>query len=132
MQFALLGSLDDVWVERHPRSAAKLRITVVAGPIELAYTLPNRSYATHRAVPAAHVVELPDDIPFEVAPAVMLKRLTAHYLIHHSYPVQRKETVLFHAAAGGVGLLAGQWLAAKGVRAIGTAAGPSKVALMGL
>lgn len=95
----------------------------------VAYTLPNGSYATHRAVPAAHVVALPDDIPFEVAAAVMLKGLTAHYLIHHSYPVQHGDTVLFHAAAGGVGLLAGQWLAAKGVRAIGTAGGAAKVAL---
>jgi NADPH2:quinone reductase len=72
---------------------------------------------------------LPDDIPFEIAAAVMLKGLTAHYLIHDSYRVQAGETVLFHAAAGGVGLLAGQWLAAKGVNAIGTAGGAAKVAL---
>jgi NADPH2:quinone reductase len=95
----------------------------------VAYTLPNGSYATHRAVPASHVVALPDDIPFEIAAAVMLKGLTAHYLIHDSYRVQAGETVLFHAAAGGVGLLAGQWLAAKGVNAIGTAGGAAKVAL---
>lgn len=95
----------------------------------VAYTLPNGSYATHRAVPAAHVVALPDDIPFEIAAAVMLKGLTAYYLIHHSYPAQQGDTVLFHAAAGGVGLLAGQWLAAKGVRAVGTAGGAAKVAL---
>jgi NADPH2:quinone reductase len=95
----------------------------------VAYTLPNGSYATHRAVPAAHVVALPDDIPFDIAAAVMLKGLTAHYLIHNSHPVQRGDTVLFHAAAGGVGLLAGQWLAAKGVRAFGTAGGAAKVAL---
>lgn len=95
----------------------------------VAYTLPNGSYATHRAVPAAHVVALPDDIPFDTAAAVMLKGLTAHYLLHHSYPVQAGDTVLFHAAAGGVGLIAGQWLAAKGIRAIGTAGGAEKCAL---
>jgi NADPH2:quinone reductase len=95
----------------------------------VAYTLPNGSYATHRAVPAAHVVALPDDIDNPTAAAVMLKGLTAHYLLHHSYPVQKGDTVLFHAAAGGVGLIAGQWLAAKGVRAIGTAGGPEKCAL---
>lgn len=95
----------------------------------VAYTLPNGSYATHRAVPAAHVVPLPDDIDDATAAAVMLKGLTAHYLLHHSYPVQKGDTVLFHAAAGGVGLIAGQWLAAKGVRAIGTAGGPEKCAL---
>lgn len=95
----------------------------------VAYTLPNGSYATHRAVPAAHVVPLPDDIDDATAAAVMLKGLTAHYLLHHSYPVQKGDTVLFHAAAGGVGLIAGQWLAAKGVRAIGTAGGAEKCAL---
>ena len=95
----------------------------------VAYTLPNGSYATHRAVPAAHVVPLPDDIDDATAAAVMLKGLTAHYLLHHSYPVQKGDTVLFHAAAGGVGLIAGQWLAAKGVRAIGTAGGADKCAL---
>ena len=95
----------------------------------VAYTLPNGSYATHRAVPATHVVALPDDIPHEIAAAVMLKGLTAHYLLHDSYAVKAGDTVLFHAAAGGVGLLAGQWLAAKGVRAIGTAGGPAKLAL---
>ena len=95
----------------------------------VAYTLPNGSYATHRAVPAAHVIALPDDIDDATAAAVMLKGLTAHYLLHHSYPVQVGDTVLFHAAAGGVGLIAGQWLAAKGIRAIGTAGGPEKCAL---
>ena len=95
----------------------------------VAYTLPNGSYATHRAVPAAHVVALPDDISDDIAAAVMLKGLTAHYLLHHSYPVQAGDTVLFHAAAGGVGLIAGQWLAAKGIRAIGTAGGADKCAL---
>lgn len=95
----------------------------------VAYSLPNNAYATHRTIAAAHVVPLPDDIPDAVAAAVMLKGLTAHYLIHHCYAAQAGDTVLVHAAAGGVGLLVGQWLAAKGVRAIGTAGGPDKAAL---
>lgn len=95
----------------------------------VAYTTPNGAYATHRLMPADRVVALPDDIPDEIAAAVMLKGLTAHYLLHHSFAVQPGQRVLFHAAAGGVGLLAGQWLAAKGVHAIGTAGGPEKCAL---
>ncbi|MEI4471374.1 quinone oxidoreductase family protein [Frigidibacter sp. MR17.24] len=95
----------------------------------IAYTVPNGAYATHRILPAAMAVPLPDDIPDRIAAAVMLKGLTAHYLIHHSYPAQPGETVLVHAAAGGVGLIAGQWLALRGVRAIGTAGGPEKCAL---
>lgn len=95
----------------------------------VAYTLPNGAYATHRVLPAAQLVPLPDAIDDATAAAVMLKGLTVHYLIHHSYPVVADDTVLFHAAAGGVGLIAGQWLRAKGVRAIGTAGGPAKCAL---
>lgn len=92
----------------------------------VAYTKPNGAYASHRVIEAGLVVPLPEDIPDEIAAAVMLKGLTAHYLIHHSYPAEAGDTVLFHAAAGGVGLIAGQWLAARGVRAIGTAGGAEK------
>ena len=95
----------------------------------VAYTLPNGAYITHRAIEAKHLVKLPDYISDEVAAASMLKGLTAHYLLHRSYVPERGQTVLFHAAAGGVGLIAGQWLAAKGVTAIGTAGGPEKCAL---
>jgi len=95
----------------------------------VAYAVTNGAYATHRLIPAAQAVALPDDIADEVAAAVMLKGLTVHYLINHSHAVTAGDTVLFHAAAGGVGLLAGQWLAEKGVRAIGTAGGPQKCAL---
>ncbi|OOY04976.1 quinone oxidoreductase [Thioclava sp. F28-4] len=94
----------------------------------VAYTQPNGAYASHRVMAAKNVVPIPDDISDEVAAAVMLKGLTVHYLIHHSYPVKSGDTVLFHAAAGGVGSIAGQWLRAKGVRAIGTAGGPEKCA----
>ncbi len=95
----------------------------------VAYTLPHGAYASHRVLPAAQVVPLPDAIDDATAAAVMLKGLTVHYLIHDSYAVRTGDTVLFHAAAGGVGLIAGQWLKARGVRAIGTAGGPSKCAL---
>ncbi|PFG63322.1 NADPH2:quinone reductase [Thioclava sp. ES.031] len=94
----------------------------------VAYTQPNGAYASHRVMAAKNVVPIPDDISDEVAAAVMLKGLTVHYLIHHSYRVKSGDTVLFHAAAGGVGSIAGQWLKAKGVRAIGTAGGPEKCA----
>lgn len=92
----------------------------------VAYTVANGAYATHRLVPAAMLVPLPDTVSDTDAAAAMLKGLTTYYLLHDSYPVSSGDTVLFHAAAGGVGLVAGQWLAAKGVTAIGTAGGPEK------
>ncbi|MBN2907191.1 MAG: quinone oxidoreductase [Rhodobacteraceae bacterium] len=95
----------------------------------VAYTTPNGACCTARTLPADRLVSLPGAVSDEVAASVMLKGLTAHYLIHSSFAVERGQTVLVHAAAGGVGLLLGQWLAEKGVRAIGTAGGPEKVAL---
>ncbi|MCO8144880.1 quinone oxidoreductase [Rhodovulum tesquicola] len=95
----------------------------------VAYTTPNGACCTARAMPADRLVRLPDAIPDEIAASVMLKGLTAHYLVHDSFAVRAGQSVLIHAAAGGVGLLLGQWLAAKGVRAIGTAGGPDKVAM---
>ncbi len=95
----------------------------------VAYTIPNGAYVNERVIASRHLVALPNGISDEVAAASMLKGLTAHYLLHRSFAVQKDQTVLFHAAAGGVGLIAGQWLAAKGVHAIGTAGGPQKCAL---
>ncbi len=95
----------------------------------VAYTIPNGAYVSERVIEARHLVKLPDGVSDEVAAASMLKGLTAHYLLHRSFKVEKGQTVLFHAAAGGVGLIAGQWLAAKGVTAIGTAGGPEKCAL---
>jgi NADPH2:quinone reductase len=95
----------------------------------VAYVVRNGGYATHRLLPADQAVGVPDGVTDDQAAAVMLKGLTAHYLIHHSYAVQAGDTVLVHAAAGGVGLLVGQWLAARGVTAIGTAGGAEKCAL---
>lgn len=92
----------------------------------VAYTVPNGGYATHRLVPATSLVHLPDHINDTEAAAVMLKGLTTYYLLHDSYSVAPGEVVLFHAAAGGVGTLAGQLLKSKGVCAIGTAGGREK------
>ncbi|MCB1422204.1 MAG: quinone oxidoreductase [Nitratireductor sp.] len=96
---------------------------------KVAYTAPGGAYATHRVIEADKLVKIPSGVKDEVAAAAMLKGLTAHYLIHDSYKVKAGDTVLFHAAAGGVGLIAGQWLKAKGVTAIGTAGSKEKAAL---
>lgn len=95
----------------------------------VAYTMPLNAYASRRVIPADRLVRLPDAISDDMAATVMLKGLTAHYLIHSTFPVAPGMTVLVQAAAGGVGLLLGQWLAARGVTAIGTAGGADKVAL---
>ena len=95
----------------------------------VAYVVGSGAYQTQRALPASMAVHIPDGVSDEIAAASMLKGLTCHYLLFHSYPVQNGETVLFHAAAGGVGLIAGQWLKHLGVTAIGTAGGPEKCAL---
>ncbi len=95
----------------------------------VAYTLPHGAYSSRRVLDARHLVPLPDTVSDPQAAAATLKGLTAYYLLHHSRPVRAGDTVLFHAAAGGVGLLAGQWLAHLGVRAIGTAGGAEKCAL---
>lgn len=90
---------------------------------------PPGAYADARNFPADRLVKLPDNVSDEQAAAMMLKGMTVEYLVHRTYPVQAGQTVLFHAAAGGVGLIAGQWLKALGVNAIGTAGGPEKCAL---
>jgi NADPH2:quinone reductase len=90
---------------------------------------PLGAYAEVRNVPAAQVVRLPDSISFEEGAAIMLKGLTAQYLFRQTYRLQGNETILFHAAAGGVGLIACQWAKALGVKLIGTASTPEKAAL---
>lgn len=104
-------------------------VSHVAVGDRVGYTLPNGAYATHRAINADMVVKLPDAITSDVAAAIMLKGLTVAYLVQDSHAVQASDTVLFHAAAGGVGLLAGQWLKSLGATTIGTAGGPDKCAL---
>jgi NADPH2:quinone reductase len=87
---------------------------------------PPGAYASARTMPAATVVPLPDAIGFDEAAALMLKGLTTHYLFRRTVPLTRGDTVLFHAAAGGVGLIACQWARAEGIRLIGTAGTPEK------
>lgn len=95
----------------------------------VAYVLKTGAYRQRRTLGAAHLVKLPDAIDDAVAASVMLKGLTAQYLVTSTYPVKAGDTVLVHAAAGGVGLLIGQWLRAIGATAIGTAGTPDKVEL---
>ena len=104
-------------------------VTHLAVGDRVGYTLPNGAYATRRAINANMVVKLPDAIAADIAAAIMLKGLTAAYLLTRSYQVKAGDTVLFHAAAGGVGLLAGQWMKALGATTIGTAGGAEKCAL---
>ncbi len=87
------------------------------------------SYCQERIMPAAKAVLLPDSIDYETAAAIMLKGLTAYYLLFLTWPVRAGETILFQAAAGGMGLIACQWAKSIGARVIGTAGNPDKVAL---
>lgn len=87
------------------------------------------SYCETRLVPAERTVKLPQGISEEQAASMLLKGLTVHYLIFSTYPVKKGETVLWHAAAGGVGLIACQWLKALGVTVIATAGSAEKLAL---
>jgi NADPH:quinone reductase len=90
---------------------------------------PPGSYSTARCLPAKAVCKLPDEISFETGAAMMLKGLTVQYLLRKTAQLERGDAVLFHAAAGGVGLIAGQWARAMGLKIIGTAGSPEKCAL---
>lgn len=96
----------------------------------VAYCLsPIGSYASHRNYPADMLVKVPDGVTDEQAASLMLQGLTAWYLLFRTYPVKAGETVLWHAAAGGVGLIACQWARHLGVRLIGTAGSAEKAEL---
>ena len=90
---------------------------------------PLGAYADVRLMPPAMVVKLPQKISFDDAAAVMLKGLTVQYLFRQTFRLQGGETVLFHAAAGGVGSIACQWARALGVKLIGTVGSDEKAAL---
>ncbi len=92
----------------------------------VAYVVPGGAYASHRIIAADRLVKVPSGVSDVEAAAAMLKGLTAQYLIHDCYKVKKGDTVLVHAAAGGVGSILGQWLKAKGAIAIGTAGGAAK------
>ena len=90
---------------------------------------PNGAYSQVRTMPADILVRLPDDIPFDTAAAMMLQGLTVQYLFNRTYKLKAGETILFHAAAGGVGLIACQWGRALGVNLIGTGGSKEKAEL---
>ena len=90
---------------------------------------PPGAYTEARVMPAAQVCPLPDGISFEEGAAMMLKGLTVEYLFHRTTPLKAGDTVLFHAAAGGVGLLACQWARSEGITLIGTAGTDEKCQL---
>jgi NADPH2:quinone reductase len=87
------------------------------------------AYATHRLVPRRHLVPIPDGVSDEAAAAVLLKGMTVEYLVRRTYAVQAGQYVLWHAAAGGVGLIACQWLRHIGAHMIGTVGTKQKAEL---
>jgi len=97
------------------------RVAICTGPLG--------AYSTERLVPADKLVKLPDGIEDRTAAAMMLKGLTVQYLFRQTFPLKAGDTILFHAAAGGVGLIACQWARALGVTMIGTVSSDAKAAL---
>lgn len=90
---------------------------------------PLGAYAEVRNMPVDTLIHLPDEISYEQAAAMMLKGLTVQYLFRQTYRLEPGQTILFHAAAGGVGLIACQWAKALGVKLIGTSSTAEKIAL---
>ncbi|EEE43928.1 quinone oxidoreductase family protein [Roseibium alexandrii] len=95
----------------------------------VAYVGPLGAYAQERIIPADRLVVIPDGIDDKAAAGMMLKGMTAQYLLRQTFNVGPETTLLFHAAAGGVGLIAGQWAAHLGATVIGTAGSQEKVDL---
>jgi NADPH:quinone reductase len=95
----------------------------------IAYAQPIGSYATERLMPAERAVKIPDGIEYKTAAAMMLQGMTVRYLIRKTYVVGPDTTLLWHAAAGGVGLIACQWLKSLGATVIGTAGSDDKCKL---
>jgi len=95
----------------------------------VAYVTAIGAYSTERVMPADRLVKVPEGVSDEQAAAVLLKGLTAEYLLRRTYPLKAGETALYHAAAGGVGLILGQWASHIGATLIGTAGSADKIAL---
>lgn len=95
----------------------------------VAYPMCLGAYAEARVIAADKLVKLPDTVSDQQAAAIMLKGLTAHYLLFRSYPVQAGDTILVYAAAGGVGLLLSQWAKHLGARVIGCVGSDDKAEL---
>ena len=88
---------------------------------------PLGSYSTHRNYPTKNLMKVPDNIDLEIAATLMTKGLTTFYLLHKTYPVKSGQTILFHAAAGGVGQIFGQWAKTLGCIVIGTVGSDEKI-----
>lgn len=97
------------------------RVAYAGGPLG--------AYSEARLIPADRLIRLPDSLSFETGAAMMLQGLTAAYLLRRTYRVQKGDTVLIHAAAGGVGLIACQWAKALGATVIGTVSTEAKAEL---
>jgi NADPH2:quinone reductase len=95
----------------------------------VAYVITLGAYAEERVADAKSVVKLPDGIDYDTAAAMMLKGMTVQYLLRRTFAVKPGDTILFHAAAGGVGLIATQWAKHLGATVIGTAGSPEKAEL---
>ena len=109
--------------------AVGLDVTTLRLGDRVAYTGALGGYAEYAAVPADRLVKIPDELDFEQAAAAMLQGMTAHYLSHSTYPIKNGDTVLIHAAAGGVGLLLVQMAKQLGARVIATAGSEAKAEL---
>ena len=90
---------------------------------------PLGSYSTERNYPTKNLIKIPDGVNFDVAATLMTKGLTTYYLLHKTYPVSANETILFHAAAGGVGQIFCQWAKSLGCKIIGTVGSEEKVSI---
>jgi NADPH2:quinone reductase len=95
----------------------------------VAYASSDGAYASERNIDASQLLKVPDGVTLQTAAAMMLKGMTAQYLLNQTFKVGPDTVLLFHAAAGGVGLIAGQWAKALGATVIGTAGSPEKIAL---
>jgi NADPH2:quinone reductase len=104
-------------------------VTDIAVGDRVAYAGPLGAYSEERVIPADRLVKLPDAIDYPVAAAMMLQGLTVQYLLRKTYPVTQDTVLLFHAAAGGVGLIASQWAKAIGATLIGTVGSDDKAEL---
>ena len=92
-------------------------------------SVPLGAYSTHRIFKSKTLVKVPDDIDLTLAATLMTKGLTTYYLLHKTYPVSEGQTILFHAAAGGVGQIFCQWAKSLGCRVIGTVGSDEKIDL---
>ena len=88
---------------------------------------PLGAYSTHRNYPTKNLVKVPDSVDLETAATLMTKGITTFYLLHKTYPVKSGEDILFHAAAGGVGQIFGQWAKSLGCNVIGTVGSDEKI-----